>query len=232
MDPVESFPAGRHAGDLDECGGIGGGADGARLTAYFSTAFVVNNLSYTWLMWDYGDRIRSGDYVLQLLRPGVLVGRDVALTLGSKLFSAPVALAGGAVMWIVGRAGLDVRWDRVLFFIASLALAIVVRFLIEWGLAQLSFWTTRMNAVNGLYFAVQGLASGAFAPLTLLPEWFEAAVSLTPFPSMLALPLSLFDEGVSGWAVLGQQMLWVVVALVAAGALSRRAVARFETVAA
>ena len=40
--------------------GIGGGAGGARLTAYFSMAFVVNNLSYTWLMWDYGDRIRSG----------------------------------------------------------------------------------------------------------------------------------------------------------------------------
>ena len=36
----------------------------------FSMAFVVNNLSYTWLMWDYGDRIRSGDYALQLLRPG------------------------------------------------------------------------------------------------------------------------------------------------------------------
>ena len=49
---------------------------------------------------------------------------------------------------------------------------------------------------------------------------------------MLALPLSLFDDGVSGWVVLGQQALWAVLALLAAGVLSRRAVARFETVAA
>ncbi len=212
--------------------GIGGGAGGARLTAYFSMAFAVNNLSYTWLMWDYGDRIRSGDYALQLLRPGALVGRDVALTLGSKLFSGPVALVGAAVMWVVGRAGLDVRWDQTLFFVVSVAMAIVIRFQVEWGLAQLSFWTTRMNAVNGLYFAVQGLASGSFAPLALLPDWFGTAASLTPFPSMLALPLSLFDDGVSGWVVLGQQGIWVVLTLLVAGALSRRAVARFETVAA
>ena len=158
------------------------------------------------------------------------MGRDLALTLGSKLFSGPVALVGGAVMWIVGRAYLDVRWDRAVFFVASLVMAIVIRFLIEWGLAQLSFWTTRMNAVNGLYFAVQGLASGSFAPLQLLPDWFDTVASLTPFPSMLALPLSLFDDGVSGWVVLGQQALWVALALLSAVVLSRRAVARFETV--
>ena len=134
------------------------------------------------------------------------------------------------MMWIVGRAYLDVRWDRAVFFVASLVMAIVIRFLIEWGLAQLSFWTTRMNAVNGLYFAVQGLASGSFAPLELLPDWFDTVASLTPFPSMLALPLGLFDDGVSGWVVLGQQALWAALALLAAVVLSRRAVARFETV--
>ena len=61
-------------------------------------------------------------------------------------------------------------------------------------------------------------------------DWFDTVASLTPFPSMLALPLSLFDDGVSGWVVLGQQALWAALVLLTAVVLSRRAVARFETV--
>jgi len=78
--------------------------------------------------------------------------------------------------------------DRLL----TLALAIVLRFVVEWLLALAAFWMVRTDGLNSLYFAVVTLLSGAFAPLDRLPGWMRTTSELTPFPYFLGYPLEIF----------------------------------------
>ena len=54
-------------------------------------------------------------------------------------------------------------------FVPAILLAFVVRFFMEWTLALAAFWTTRVSALNQMYFMAALFFSGQIAPLELLP---------------------------------------------------------------
>jgi ABC-2 type transport system permease protein len=81
-----------------------------------------------------------------------------------------------------------------------------------------AFWTTRINAINQVYFVIFLFFSGRLAPLDLLPSFAQTLATLLPFRWMLSFPLELLlgllstQEILTGYAM---QLGWtaVVVAL-------------------
>ena len=73
-------------------------------------------------------------------------------------------------------------------FVPALLLAVLVRFLVEWTLALAAFWTTRVSAINQMYFVVTLFLSGQVAPLSLFPFPIQVVASLLPFRWMIAFP--------------------------------------------
>jgi ABC-2 type transport system permease protein len=91
-------------------GGAVGGLTTADLAAYYIVYMIVNQLTFTWIMWEYEYSIRSGALAGLLLRPIHPIHRDIADNLAYKIITtgalAPVALLLG---WLF-RPAFSAEW--------------------------------------------------------------------------------------------------------------------------
>ncbi len=197
-------------------GGSVGGYSTGQFAAYFIVLMLVNQVSYTWIMYEYEYRIREGYLSSTLLRPVHPIHMDIADNLSSKLISLPVMLVVAAVLAMLFHPAFSpVPW-ALLACVPVLMLAFLLRFLVDWTLAQAAFWTTRVSAINQVYFVLMLFLSGQLAPLSLLPRPVQVIASILPFRWMIGFPVELLLGRLTPLQALtgiGAQAIWVVLAL-------------------
>ncbi len=198
-------------------GGSVGGYTAQGFAAYYLALMLVNQFTYTWIMWEYEYRVRQGLLSFALLKPVHPIHSDIADNLSSKLITLPILMvvAGGLAL-IFHPAAAFTFWAG-LAFIPALILAFLVRFLLEWTLALAAFWTTRVNAINQVYFILMLFLAGQIAPLSLFPQWLQIVADILPFRWMLGFPVELLLGRLSPIQAvvgLGAQSAWVIVSLV------------------
>jgi ABC-2 type transport system permease protein len=199
----------------ESAGGSAGGYTAAQFAGYFIVLMLVENVSYTWIMYEFEYRIREGLLSPALLRPVHPIHADIADNISSKAVTMPFMLGVAVVLALIFRPALSPHAWALLAAIPALALAFLLRFLLEWTLAQAAFWTTRVSAINQSYFTLILFLSGQIAPLALFPHALQIAANILPFRWMLGFPVELIlgrltpTEAVIG---LGAQAVWVVLA--------------------
>jgi ABC-2 type transport system permease protein len=198
-------------------GGTVGSYATNQFAAYFLLLMLVNQVTYTWIMYEFEYRIREGVFSFALLKPVHPIHADIADNISSKLITTPFMVLVAAALTAVFHPSISpAPWAIVLFF-PVLLLAFATRFLLEWTLAQSAFWTTRVGAVNQIYFVVMLFLSGQFAPLTLFPFPIQVASYVLPFRWLISFPIELIsgrltlNEALIG---LGAQVAWLVVSFV------------------
>jgi ABC-2 type transport system permease protein len=129
-------------------GGSVGGYTAGGFAAYYIAFMLVNQVTYTWIMWEYEYRIRQGSLSFALLKPVHPIHSDISDNLSSKLITLPILLVIGVLLALIFKPVASITWWAVLAFIPALLLAFLVRFLLEWTLALAAFWTTRVSAIN------------------------------------------------------------------------------------
>jgi len=198
-------------------GGSVGSYTTREFAAYFIVLMLVNQVTYTWIMYEFEYRIRQGILSSALLRPVHPVHSDIAGNLSSKLITFPIILVVAVAMAAGFHAAIAPPLWAVALFVPALVLAFMVRFLLEWTLAQAAFWTTRVSAINQLYFVMMLFLSGQIAPLTILPRSVQIAADFLPFRWMLGFPVELLlgkltvDQALFGLAA---QAAWLVIGVV------------------
>jgi ABC-2 type transport system permease protein len=198
-------------------GGSVGSYTAQGFAAYYIAYMLVNQVTYTWIMYEYEYRIRQGYLSFALLKPVHPIHSDIADNLSSKLISMPVLLVVAGILALAFRPTADLSLWAVLLFIPVLFLAFLVRFLLEWTLALAAFWTTRVSAINQVYFVLLLFLSGQIAPLSLFPGWLQAAANVLPFRWMVGFPVELILGRLTplqALAGLAAQAVWVVLSLV------------------
>lgn len=198
--------------------------------AYYIAMMLVNHATFTWIMWEYDYRIRSGDFSTLLLKPIHPIHSDIADNLGYKVLTLIVYLpAVGLLAWFFQPTWHFVGW-AVAIALPVLLLAFLMRFFLEWALAMSAFWTTRTGAVNQVYFVSLLFFSGRLAPLEFFPEPVQALAAALPFRWMLAFPVELLlgrltpQEALTGVAV---QLLWVAIGFVLIRVAYRAGIRRY-----
>jgi len=184
--------------------------------AYYIALMIVNQATYTWIMYEYEYRIRHGSLSFALLRPVHPIHADIADNLSSKLITLPLVLAVAAILALLFHPSANLQPWTVAAFIPALVLAFLLRFLIEWTLALAAFWTTRVSAINQVYFVLMLFFSGQIAPLALLPAWLQGIAAVLPFHWMVGFPVELL----LGWLTprqalegMGAQAAWLAISL-------------------
>jgi ABC-2 type transport system permease protein len=198
-------------------GGSVGSYTPGDFAAYYIAFMLVNQVSYTWIMYEYEYRIRQGYLSFALVKPIHPIHSDIADNLSSKLITLPILILVAVGMTLLFHPTAVVKTWAVLLFIPAMALAFLVRFLLEWTLALAAFWTTRVSAINQVYFVLMLFLSGQIAPLTLLPKWLQATANILPFRWMIGFPVELILGKltlVQALEGLGAQALWVIASLV------------------
>jgi ABC-2 type transport system permease protein len=173
----------------------GGGSVGdyttAQFAAYYIVFMLVNHITYTWIMYEYEYRVQEGDLSFALLKPVHPIHSDIADNVSSKLITLPIMLVIAVLLGVFFHPALQTTWWAVAFFVPALLLAFLLRFFLEWTLALVSFWTTRVGAVNQTYFVLVLFLSGQIAPLDLFPAPVRIAADILPFRWMIGFPVEL-----------------------------------------
>jgi ABC-2 type transport system permease protein len=116
-------------------------------------------------------------------------------------------------------------------FVISLVLTALLQFFISYTMAMLAFWLLEISTFIFILFALEYLASGHLFPLDLLPPVIGHALFFTPFPSMLYVPIAIYMGKIAGtaiWFGLLVQLLWLLLAYVAARFMWRRGVKKYS----
>jgi ABC-2 type transport system permease protein len=197
-------------------GSIGGFTTGG-FAAYFILLMLVNHVTYTWIMYEFEYRIRNGTLSFALLKPIHPIHSDIADNIASKLITMPFMLIIAAILSLSFHPILSPAvWSVGLAF-PALLLALLIRFLLEWTLAQAAFWTTRVSAINQIYFVLLLFFSGQLAPLALYPAFIQGVAAVLPFRWMISFPLELLlgrltpSQALVGLAA---QVAWLLVSYI------------------
>jgi ABC-2 type transport system permease protein len=198
-------------------GGSVGGYTAQGFAAYYLAFMLVNQVTYTWIMWEYEYRVRQGLLSFALLKPVHPIHSDISDNLSSKLITLPILTVVAVGLALVFHPSAALSWWAALAFIPALVLAFLVRFLVEWTLALAAFWTTRVNAINQVYFTLMLFLAGQIAPLSLFPRWLQIIAGILPFRWMLGFPVELVLgrlTPIQALEGLAAQAVWVMISFV------------------
>jgi ABC-2 type transport system permease protein len=214
-------------------GGAVGGFSAGEFAAYFTVLMIVNQLTFTWHFFFFEWRVQNGFFSPLLLRPVHPIHNDIAENLTFKLLTfaivAPVAIV---LLASFGATAQTQPW-HVLAFMPALALAMALRFVVEWTLAMAAFWITRTSALNETYFVGMLFLSGQVAPLALFPAFVQGIAFLLPFRWMVSFPVETALGRLGPADVLVgyvAQLGWIAVALVLLRLAWRAGVRRYSAV--
>lgn len=215
-------------------GGSVGGFGASDFAAYFLVALVVNQATFTWIMWEMEYWIRQGNLSPLLLRPVHPIHRQLAVNLTFKLLTLAVVVPAALILGVVFRpnfAGIE-PWTAVAFA-PALILAIALRFAIEWTLALAAFWITRVTAVNQLYYVAFLFLSGQAVPLLLLPGPVQTLAEWLPFYRTLGFPVELLLGRLSPYDAavgLAAQIVWLAAMVVVLNWVWARGIRQYSAV--
>ena len=214
----------------------GGTIDGftrGEFAAYFITIMVVNQLTYTWIMWEYDYLIRQGTLSPRLLRPYHPIHQDIAENIAYKLLTSFVMVPITILLILGFRPEFSITGRQLLLFIPALMMGYLIQFLSGWTVAIIAFWTNRVSAVNRIYFFGKLFLAGQIAPLALLPPSLETAATFSPYRWMIAFPSELllgWESGAMVWQGLLAQFFWVVVLVFVSQIVWRAGIKKYSAV--
>jgi ABC-2 type transport system permease protein len=204
------------------------GYRGPQLLAFVWLGQGLIGVVMLWGWQDLADRIRTGDIVMDLLRPQhpvfTYLGQDLGRAAYAVLtrFLPPILIGAAAFdLW------LPRHFSTYVLGAISVLLGVVVSFGCRFLINACSYWLLDNNGPLVLWSLAAGVLGGLYFPLRFLPDWAMWTVWLaTPCPSILQAPLDILTErdGVPGvTAILGLQAFWAIATLSACVLVQRLA---------
>ena len=209
---------------LEASPGVGGyDHDGIIIYTGFSQAIAAPLKVFGW--WDLLRTIKSGEVISDFCKPIDFYGMWYARDCGQAVYHL-VARGLPLMLLFLTVFGIPLRLSASmgLAFMISMVLALQISF--SWRLIYnaMAFWTLDAKGVAAMANIISLFLMGFIIPVGFFPTWLHQAVQLTPFPAMLDTPLAILLEvptGTEVWLLLGRQLFWAVILLIAARCLLR-----------
>jgi ABC-2 type transport system permease protein len=210
-----------------------GGYDASGFAAYYLTLMIVNHATFSWIMHEYDYEVRQGMLSAKLLKPTHPIHIHLADNVAYKAIAFSVVLPAAGLLALYFQPRLAPTFAQVAAFLLALLLAFALRWLLEYSLALAAFWTTRVGAVNNIYYAAYFFLAGIVAPTDVLPPTIQQITALFPFRYTIAFPIEVLLGRVEGDALLLgllAQVGWIGFAFVAFRLIWRAGLRRYSAV--
>jgi ABC-2 type transport system permease protein len=159
---------------------------------YFLTVFVVRQITVVWVIWEFEKEVVEGKLSPKLLQPIDPVWHHVASHLSERVARVPFAILLICLFFLLYPQAVWLpNLGQILLFTLAVTLAFILRFIIQYTLAMLAFWTERATALENFWYLFFLFLSGMVAPLDVFPEQVRNIVFFTPFPYLIDFPASL-----------------------------------------
>ncbi len=159
---------------------------------YFFAVFLARQLTVVWVIFEFEKEVVEGKLSPRLLQPIDPVFHHLAGHISERFARLPfVFLLIGFFFILYPQAFWIPTLPNLLLFILAALLAFALRFLIQYTLAMLAFWTERATALENFWFLFFLFLSGMIAPLEVFPEAVRNIAMMTPFPYLINFPASI-----------------------------------------
>jgi ABC-2 type transport system permease protein len=159
---------------------------------YFLAVFLVRQFTVVWVIWEFEREIVEGKLSMRLLQPIDPGWHHLASHLAEKVARLPFSFVLiGLFFWLYPQAFWIPSLAQILLFLLSVTLAFLLRFIMQYTMAMLAFWTERASAIENFSFLFFLFLSGMIAPLETFPPIVRAIAVWTPFPYLIDFPASL-----------------------------------------
>jgi ABC-2 type transport system permease protein len=200
--------------------------------AYYLAALIVRNITGSWVVWQINEEIRQGTLSMRLLRPIHPFASYAATHLSAIPLRALIALPVAVILLFTSARDViaDTPAQLALFFVA-LAGAWVLTFATLVCIGAAAFWVQRSMGLFDVYMGVFAVMSGYLVPLALMPWWVRDVAAVAPFRYMLSVPVEILigrAEGTYALELVAAQWAWAAGAALAAFAVWRVGIRRFE----
>ncbi|MEM7575843.1 MAG: ABC-2 family transporter protein [Planctomycetota bacterium] len=209
----------------------------ASVARYFLAVFVIRQLTVVWVAYDFEYHVVSGKLSPLLLHPVDPGWQFVFSHLGEQVVRLPFFVGVVAIAVAIYPAALqdaEGGWwlpgaGQIVGFVLLTYAAFVLRFLLQYTVAMLSFWVERVGGFEQLTYLPYLFLSGMLFPLEVLPAEVSNVLLWTPFPYLVWFPAKLLVDGdvelTRGLLTIGG---WFVVLLVTNRLVWRRGLAHYS----
>ncbi len=189
------------------------GWDPITFARYFLSVYLTRQLTVVWVIYEFEETVLKGTLSYYLLQPVPVVLRFVSSHLAERLARFPFMMGLVLLFFLLyPRAFWLPDPTHVLAFLVLVSLAFALRFLIQYTLSMLAFWTERAVSVDEFFFLAYLFLSGMIAPLEVFPEALRRVLLWTPFPYLVYTPARALVGGDIPWGQVGAVMLgWALV---------------------
>ena len=214
-------------------GGSVGGYTPQAFAAYYLVWTLVRNMNIVFTPYGWENRIRSGWFSMDLLRPIHPLNNDVAYFAGMKVVVIVLWIPLGIFLSLFFKPDLHPAWYQVIGFFFAIWGAYLIRTMLLSLLGMITFFTTRVGAIFELFFAVELIFSGRLVPMTLMPPVIQKLAAFMPFQWTFYFPIEVLVAPMSAQrmlAGLGIQLVWFLIGWVAVMVAWKYSVRQFSAV--
>ncbi len=169
-----------------------GSYTGADFTAYYLAAFIVRQLTGSWVAWEMNREIKEGLISMRLLRPlhplVAYAAENLAVLPLRLVLSLPVAILA---LVIAGRQHMTHDPVMLLLFPVAVGIGWSLSFTVMTIIGALAFFIESTVLVFEIWFGLFSLCSGYLVPISLFPRWIAETLRYLPFHAMLGLPVEI-----------------------------------------
>ena len=199
----------------------------AQALTYQVIHVIVIRLFANWITWDATRRIENGDIVLDLTRP-MYYGRVLLFQFvgQSATMFVTTSLPMFGLVCLIFRPSLPSSAAVWSVFGLSLTLGFLTSFYLDYVVALIGFWTTRVSGFLWVKDSVVAILGGAYLPLWIYPPVLKQVLAFLPFRGISYTPVAILVGAISLDQVPGAfavQIVWL--ALLAWGSRGLYAVA-------
>ena len=217
---------------LAQDGEVGGYTPGD-LAAYYIVGMLVSNMTIALSPYSWEWRVQRGRLSGELLLPIHPLHRDLAYYAGSNIVTIVLLLPVAVLLAWIFEPVMSPTWYQGLAFFFSLWGAYVISTMELSMLGMITFWTTRVGPVYGLFFALDLFLSGRLVPMSLMPAWVQQLAWYLPFQWTFYFPVEALvgqltpDQLLLG---LGMQAVWMIIGMIAIKLIWRVGIRRYTAV--
>jgi ABC-2 type transport system permease protein len=214
-------------------GGTVGGYTPQQFAAYYLAYLFVRQAAAAQNPVNFAWRIQHGTMSGMLLRPVHPLHMDIGENLGGKILSTTLVIPPLVILALLYQADFHPPLWALAAFVPALIMAWMIRFIIQWAISSVAFFTTRVHAIWQTYVVAHNFLGGAIAPIQLLPLPLQALAAVMPFRWIFHFPLELLigrldvQQTLEGFAA---QIVWIMGSFVVMLLIWNAGVKRFSAV--
>ncbi len=205
------------------------------LSFYYILSLIISRIfSIHFEDWVIED-IKDGTISKNLLKPFsyrvYLLANELTWRFAGLIYLLPTLLILLPV--VINLKGISTTFEALSLALIILVISFFQKFMVSWLISLTAFWVDQSKFLIHLKWMLEGIAGGAWLPLSFFPIWWQNIAKATPFYSWFYFPIQLIlrkvtiPEMVFGF---GSAILWLLILLVIGNWFWKKSIIRYSSV--